>query len=266
MRAIDGLVDEERFGRDAVSIYRDARATRVHSQLQLLRLYRPGRWRPETQVEGQERLEAALARGRGVVLWLPISAGYALGAKVALDTAGFGVNHLSHPRHGFSKTRFGTRVLNPICTRVEDRYLRSRIMLSWQGPAEALRESRRRLGANEIVSITAGGSARNPTTVPFLGGDLQIAGGAPGLVFSADAVLLPIFPTIEEDGHGRGSRSSRRCRKGTASPRRNSLRAVLSASAQLLEGEVRRRPEQWLGWAFVEPTGGRVDGAAIRYS
>ena len=138
-------------------------------------------------------------------------------------------------------------------------------MLSWQGPAEALRESRRRLGANEIVSITAGGSARNPTTVPFLGGDLQIAGGAPGLVFSADAVLLPIFPTIEEDGTTRLSIEPPMSKRD-GEPKKEFVARCALGFAQLLEGEVRRRPEQWLGWAFVEPTGGRVDGAASRYS
>lgn len=252
--AIDRLIDGQGFGADATSIYRDALAAKIESHLQLLRACRPGGWRPATRVDGRERLEEALARGRGAVLWLPVSTAYSLGAKIALDATGFEVSHVSHPRHGFSSTRLGTRVLNPIRTRVEDRYLQSRIMLTWQGSMDALRESLRRLRSNEIVSITAGPDARDPVTVPFLGGDLQIAGGAPALAHSADAMLLPTFPLTEEDGTVRVSIEPPLSRAAGENKREFVTRCALTF-ARLLESEVRRCPAQWLGWSYVEPTG-----------
>ncbi len=44
---------------------------------------------------------------------------------MAFHRAGLAVSHLSRASHGFSGSRLGVRVLNPIHTKVEDRYLRN---------------------------------------------------------------------------------------------------------------------------------------------
>jgi lauroyl/myristoyl acyltransferase len=43
---------------------------RILAILQLLRSYRPGGWNPPIRLRGTEHVEAALARGRGAILWV----------------------------------------------------------------------------------------------------------------------------------------------------------------------------------------------------
>ena len=244
---IAALIDGQRIPADPDSIYRSSRATSLESYLQLLRDYRPGGWKPASSLQGAEHLEAALRRGRGAVLWLPLFAGYGFVAKVVLSEAGFEVSHLSHPRHGFSETRFGMRFLNPIRTRAENRYLKSRIMMSRDSSAEALRESLARVRANEIVSITAGGAAAQPVSVPFLNGDFLVAGGAPSLAHATGAALLPVFPLLEGAGSVRVVIAAPVERQSGETKRQFVARAALTFSKQM-EAYVRRHPEQWRGW------------------
>ena len=249
---IDELIAGQGFSDGAASIYEASQAAALESLLQLLRDYRPGGWRPTVTVEGGEHLEEALERGHGAVLWLPLVTGYPFAAKVALYGAGFEVSHLSHPRHGFSETRLGARLLNPIQTRAEDRYLRSRIMLARGSSSEALRESLSRLRANEIVSITAGGAAQQRATVPFLNGELQIAGGAPALAHATDAALLFVLPLSEGGGVINVLIEPPVPRRSEETKKQFVERCARLFSARL-EEFVRRHPHQWRSWRDLRP-------------
>ncbi len=228
-------------------VAREAVAANVEENLQLLRTYRPGGWRPEIRLLGREHVDAGLARGHGVILWVGFFAYYSLITKIAFDRAGYRVSHLSHPRHGFSGTRFGIRVLNPIRNAVEDRHLEERVFLSLDGPVAAMRTLQRRLKANGAVSITAREMAQRPVAVPFMAGEIPLAGGAPDLAHLTEAALLPVFTVRQADGTF--AVTVEPALEGAAGlDRREFTRRAIRRYAEILERYVLRYPGQWRGW------------------
>ena len=99
-------------------------------KLQILGLNGPWRcWHPDVYLNGEAHLRSALESGRGVILWVLETSFSTLMAKIALHNSGYRACQLSRPGHGFSSTPFGIRFLNPIWTRVEDRYIAERILI-----------------------------------------------------------------------------------------------------------------------------------------
>jgi lauroyl/myristoyl acyltransferase len=198
---------------------------------------------------GRERVDAALARGRGAVLWVGHFAYASLLAKVAWHEAGLAVSHLSHPRHGFSGSRFGMAVLNRLVRRVEDRYLGERVTMAPASPVAALRTLERRLRDNRVVSISARDTARRPLRVAFLDGEIALAGGAIDLAHRTGAALLPAFAVKDGDGFVVVVEGpilvDRSLARGAA------VGEAARAYAALLERHVLRHPDQWLGWAHL---------------
>jgi lauroyl/myristoyl acyltransferase len=171
-----------------------------HERMRLLACYRPSRPEPTVRLEGREHLEAAIRDGRGVILWVGPFVFSDLLTKVALHNAPFAVSHLSRFSHGFSGSRFGEHVLNPIRTVVERRYLAERLVIERGEAIPALRKLRQRLRANRIVSVSAIGMAHQLYRIPFLNGSISMAGGAPSLAIQSGAALLPVF-TGRESKH-----------------------------------------------------------------
>lgn len=163
-------------------------------QLCFLRSHRPGGWSPALRLEGGQHLAAALATGRGAILWVMPTVFQWLVTKRALFEAGYPVHHLSSPYHGFSTTsRLGAQLVNPIRTRIEDRYLAERVMLGRDGGAQsALRRLTTVLRGNGIASIAVAASGARVIAAPFLGGSLLAARGAPHLAARTGAALLPV--------------------------------------------------------------------------
>jgi lauroyl/myristoyl acyltransferase len=162
-------------------------------QLGFLRSYAPGGWRADLTLDGLEHLHGALAAGRGAILWVAPIVFAPLLAKRTLHEAGFPLHHLSHPAHGFSsRSRVGRNLVNPLRTRVEDRYLAERVMLGQGNEAQA---ALRRIGAllrrNAVVSITVGRRGSRVADTAMLGGRLHVASGAPHLAMRRGAALLP---------------------------------------------------------------------------
>ena len=183
-------------------VLRNVLAHQVEETLQLLACHRPGGWRPTTELRGAHNLVSALTAGNGAVLWVANSAFASLVVKMALHDAGFKVHHLSHPRHGFSPTQFGMRWLNPIRTKIEAKYLASRAVLPLShnaGPVLARLVDRLKEGG--VVSVTAQATSLRPIAVPFLGGTLNLAPGAPGIAHRSGAALLPVFTTRDAVDH-----------------------------------------------------------------
>ncbi len=174
-------------------------ATRSEHHMQIVRERTLG-WRAPLKVTGQEHISEALSNGRGAVLWIAHFSFNALASKKALYAAGFRVSHLSRPEHGFSKSRFGIAVLNPIRVGAELRYLRDRIIIDRNRPLSAVQQARRYLEANRIISITAGAWEGGQVASVEIGGcRLEIATGAPGLAYLTGAALLPVF-TLRDSG------------------------------------------------------------------
>ncbi len=171
------------------------------AKLLVLHARRPLGWQPRLRLLGQEHLQHALAAGHGAVLWVAPFIFAPLAAKMTFHHAGYGVSHLSRFAHGYSQSVLGARLLNPIRTGVEDRYLAERVRIGPDHqPQAALRILARRLRENRIVSITAGAGGSRVVDVPFLAGQMGLASGAPALAAQAGAALLPVMSLREPDG------------------------------------------------------------------
>ncbi len=227
-------------------IVRASIAANYEDRLQLFRDYRPGGWRPETQIAGEQHLRNALARRKGVILWTSYFVYSGQMTKMSLARHRYKVSHLSRPTHGFSNSRFGMSVLNRIQTRIEDRYLLDRIQIQGTDTLPALMAMRRRLHKNGIVSITLGTQASQLIERPFLKGKIRIPTGPVELARLTDSVLLPVYTV--RDGYWRYTTHIGAPLASAA----ESPADVASAFAAWLEPVVRARPAHWRGWGMVE--------------
>src|SRR3989304_494056 len=160
------------------------RAGHLRESVQVLRSYLPGGWRPHLRVNGREHIDAGLARGHGVILWVGLFVSSNIVTKMALADAGYRGTH-------FSGSRFGVRLLNPVQRRVEDRYLEERLLFTGRTGVGALRSLHERLRENRVVSITVGDIAQNVVELPILGGRVSLAVGPLQLASTTGAALRP---------------------------------------------------------------------------
>lgn len=216
--------------------------------LNILRCYRPWQSAPECTLSGGEHLSAALEKGQGAILWIDDFHPYSLISKVALFQAGFKTIHLSHPSHGFSRSRFGMAVINPVKIRAEDRWLAERVFMGLGGALVALRTLRKRLRENAIVSITAGPGAQQPIRLKFLEGEVALATGAPDLAFMAKAPLLPLHSVQLPDGSFEVS-IERPIEAKRGADRRAFSQNAAREYLERLEPVVLSHPHQWRGWS-----------------
>jgi predicted LPLAT superfamily acyltransferase len=224
------------------------RAAQLEERLQLLKDRSRAGWRPALVLDGEERIARELASGRGVLLWVVNAVFASLVVKKTLHGRGFAIHHLSRPTHGWSTTRFGVRRLNPIRTRVEDRYLAERVVISNAATVPAMRRLMTALEGGQVVSITVGDWARRSAIVPFLGGRLRLAAGPAALAARVGAPLLPVFFTRE----GGGFRVSIGEPVAVETGAGHDATGGLEAYALRLEEWVRAHPEWWSGWDSIE--------------
>jgi len=168
-------------------------AGRLEQELQYLREYRPGGWKPKLTIVGREHLDRAVAGDRGGILWVAPMLSSGLVVKKALHEAGFQFSHLSREYHGPSDTRFGRSFINRIVMNCENRYLAQRFLLQSGRESRALRQLVRALRDQQLVSITCSYYGRKIVAAPLLGGTLPIAIGAANLAITTGAPLLPVF-------------------------------------------------------------------------
>jgi lauroyl/myristoyl acyltransferase len=237
-------------GRDtAITIY----AHEIERQLQFIAHHLRKNWSPEIDIEGGDHIDRALAAGKGAILWVDNFAFSALLPKIVLFRLGHSLTHLSHPAHGYSGSRFGIRVLNRVLAGIEDRYLRDRIWLPADGGSgDALSAMASRLAENGLVSINERRAGRQPVIVPFLGGQLQTAPGAPVLALKSGAALLPVATRRIENGAFRVTIDPPIELDATL-PTREAVGSAVVQYANRLADHVLAAPGEWLAWEFVKP-------------
>jgi len=212
----------------------------------------PRDWQPEIRLHGKEHLQAALDAGRGAVLWSCPFIFSGLIYKKAIKDAGLPLVSLRSHVHPYSGSRFGMSVLNPVRTRVEDRYLEDPVLLFEGRGGSAFQELGKHLDKNRLVVIAANGSEGAPLAIPFLGGTLKLALGAPTLALLHDVPLLPLFAVPDDAG---GFDVTIEPPIGSGSNRATSCKAseMTRCYAQLLETYAKRYPTVWRSW-FTQNT------------
>ena len=213
--------------------------------VEILRCYRLDGWKPRIDLRGMEHVTAALAAGHGAILWVADFESASLIAKMALSNAGLQVSHLSRPQHGFSHSRFGIQFLNPIKTRIEDRFLKERITMRPGGMTGSLRTLRRRLDENALVSITVLHFNGPTATTDFMDGQIELPTGPATLAKAAGAPLLPVFTQRRGASHF----------KVTIEPPLTVMDGrdtseTFHQYAQHLTRYVQENPISWRGWQY----------------
>ncbi len=249
-RRIRDLVGPRSIARPVEDIPAAVAVADLRLLLAQLRLYRPLAGRPRFDIDGLDHLDEAMARDKGAILWIGNFVAGSQFAKMALHGAGIRVTHLSHPRHGFSESRFGMNVLNPIRTRMEARYLAHRVVMNPANPIIAMLELHKRLARNDIVSITVRDYANRPNDLPFLSGRHRLAPGAPEIAHMTGAQLLPLFAIEDAPGRFR-IRIEAPVDLPAGLPRADAVAAAMATYLRRLEPYVLAYPDQWLGWPFT---------------
>jgi hypothetical protein len=109
---------------------------------------------PRIAFDGAERLRAALARGRGAIVWVADTYPRIIIAKRVLWEAGFRPVQVSRVEHGFGNSRLAMRLINPLVLHAEDRYLAGRILFAQGEEAEVTRRILRTLSEGGLVLMT----------------------------------------------------------------------------------------------------------------
>jgi hypothetical protein len=233
---------------EIAKLSRKRRSYQRELQLQILGLNRPWRsWRPNIRLDGAPHLKRALEGRCGVILWVTETAFSTLVVKMALHNAGYQVCQLSRPGHGFSPSSFGIRFLNPIWTRIENRFIAERILIVGESSADAMATVRARLAANGIVMITVVPLAHKFTEAPFFQDQLQLPTGPIQLAMATGAALLPVFSFAKHNSNFEISIQS------PLFPASGPIdtKSIASAYAERLEPFVLNHPDQWTGWHWL---------------
>jgi lauroyl/myristoyl acyltransferase len=241
------ILGERALGADSQRLLTDLVALRHVERMQVLRWYRPGGWHPRIEVIGAEHVQAALAAGRGALLWQQPFAHSGLAGKMALAQAGIRAVHLSRFDHGISTSRLGSRLLNPPWKRAESHYLAARLEMSPGHSAAALREVARLLRANRVVSITVGVQSQHTRRLPFLSSEIELAEGPAALAWRARAAFLPVFTVATAPGGFRCTIEPP-IEAPAGLEREAAVGRMLGEFVRRLEPWALRFPEQYVGW------------------
>ncbi|CDX50356.1 conserved hypothetical protein [Mesorhizobium plurifarium] len=112
------------------------------------------RWSPAIRLEGLEALQQALRNGRGVIIWCDQFTAQTIMGKRALHDAGVEAHQVSAQYHGFSPSKFGYRLINPPLVKVENRFLKSRIVFERTDAYQVTTRIQKALKANGVVLMT----------------------------------------------------------------------------------------------------------------
>jgi lauroyl/myristoyl acyltransferase len=224
----------------------EAIAAQYVFQIQAMRETLPGGWQTDFTLTGQAVLDDALKQSRGAILWCSPFVGAELLPKKALAARGYQLTQLSTRSHPFSSTQVGTRLLNPIWVRMENRYLARRVLVVYGQSKTALQVLREVLGKNGVVLIMAIGSGKRSYSFPFMGGVIELAVGAPRLAYDTKAALIPLFTLPNKNG-GYRIELGRNLTLDSL-PKDEALLQMARSYVAMLEPFVTADPAHWEGW------------------
>ncbi len=212
----------------------------------------------EHRVLGLDHLKAALADGRGAILWAAPFAHQSLNGKRALFEAGIAAHQVSEQSHGFLGSRFARTVLNPSLLLTEDRFLAKRLSFSQLAPQDIALRMRAALRAGGVLIVENNAeSGRRFLRVPLSGAwTVDMATGPIRLALRQGAPLLPCA-TI---AHGAFGPYEMTIGSDIAfgEPREVGDEAVLHVALRArnhMLAELRRKPMQFTAWSRLLPAG-----------
>ncbi|UCI09792.1 hypothetical protein [Mesorhizobium sp. B1-1-8] len=142
-------------GIDAQDLFKGHLAAAHRRRLILAAHLVPGRrWLPSIRLEGLDGLREALRRGRGAIVWCDQFTSQTIIGKRALFEAGVEAHQVSVNFHGFSESKFGLHVLNPPLVKVENRFLKSRIVFERADAYQVTTRIQKILKGNGVVLMT----------------------------------------------------------------------------------------------------------------
>jgi len=144
------------------------------------------------EVEGIERVDLALARGKGVLLWRMSLTG-APAVNSVFYKRGLPITHLSTPNHLCrSSGWFARRIVGPLVSHDEARYLSRRVIMEAGRMTGYLDKLKNALSANQVVTMVGDADRGRVKELVEVGKRrYAIPSGAPGLAHSTGATLLP---------------------------------------------------------------------------
>ncbi len=230
-------------------------AARAHWRMRLedtwgrMRGMRAYAWRPQVRLEGLERLEAALSRGRGAILW-GMRLASATAIKQGLYQAGHPLVHLSRAQHGSpTASRLGVGLAAPLYCRAENPYLRERVVIPLDAPPRYLQKLRGRLRENACVSIFGEHAGRRNVELPVVTTRIAFATGAPSLAWSEQAALLTVSAHREAPFEYRVEIHPEIPLERSL-PRKDFAEKAVREFARRLEENIIRYPWDWQGWSY----------------
>ncbi|AZO12136.1 MULTISPECIES: hypothetical protein [unclassified Mesorhizobium] len=140
---------------DGKSVFKDYLAAAHRRRLMLAAHLVPGwRWSPAIRLEGLDGLREALRQGRGAIVWCDQFTAQTIIGKRALHEAGIEAHQVSVNFHGFSESKFGLHALNRPLVRVENRFLKSRIVFERADAYQVTARIQKTLKENGVVLMT----------------------------------------------------------------------------------------------------------------
>lgn len=216
--------------------------------------------RQSVVLDGLERLDEALHRGKGVILW-ESPFGKRLLGMAALVERGYVLHQVHSQEHGASRTWLGQRVFRAIYRRAEsglfadildiqdDSFAYLKLIVGW-------------LDQNGIVCISGlGREGRRFMPVALLGVRLRVATGTVNLARMTGASIIPVF--CFRDGNGADRLVLEKpIELDGGLDRDEVLMSGVTQYAHLLEAYIRKYPDQWYRWHRLPGTKASRQAAA----
>lgn len=240
---------------------RDRAAERMLSALLVHKLHDQPTFQPAVALRGKAHIDAALAQGRGAVLWSAQFHAAHVVEPLALHRAGIALHHLSRRDLGMNRAAANRRWVD-MAVAVEDRFLAERIVMDDDGAAAVL-TLRQRLKDNGVVVVRALNLARRVFELPFFDGRLRLAPGALELAWATGAAVLPVF-TIRSGASAFRVHVEAPLEFGAKNDRKAAIEAAMIDYAARLEAQVLAHPAQWNGWTNQASPAEPGDDAEVR--